>query len=460
MLAGRYRLVERLGAGGMSVVWRAYDEVLGRAVAVKLLSSGYAADPVYRAGVHREARAAARLSHPNITNVYDYGEATSHEGSPVPFVVMELVEGRTLAARLASGPISWRGAVEIAAQVAGALAAAHVRGLVHRDVTPANIMLAPTGVKVVDFGISAVVGERDEPVVMGTPAYLAPERRAGAPVQPAADVYGLGVVLYQCLAGGLPPTPPRADVPPALVALVKRCMSADPTQRPTSESLARRLRDMISAPPVAAVPVPPNDLSPTRTAPVVRESTRVMPVVRERERERPRARPQQPFRQPRRGWLLPTVALLIVMGLLAWGAFSLSGGHGGPQLPWAAPASPKPKPSPTRDARGCAVTYKVTLDAAGYFVATVDMKNSGKVKIAGWTLEFDFPTDQHVSSGWNGRWHQIGTHVKVADLIYNRSIAVGDSVTVSFAGRYPGDQNNAPSRFSVNGVRCQVTPPT
>jgi serine/threonine-protein kinase len=457
MLAGRYRLVERLGAGGMAVVWRAYDEVLGRAVAVKLLSSGYAADPVYRAGVHREARAAARLSHPNITNVYDYGEATSHEGSPVPFVVMELVEGRTLAARLASGPIAWRSAVEIAAQVASALAAAHVRGLVHRDVTPANIMLAPTGVKVVDFGISAVVGERDEPVVMGTPAYLAPERLAGAPVQPAADVYGLGVVLYQCLAGGLPPTPMRGDVPPALVALVSRCTSLDPAQRPTSESLARRLREMINAPvtPTVSMPVHQNDLGQTRAVP--REATRVMAPERARP-ERVR-RPQEPFRQPRRAWLLPTVALLIVLGLLGWGALSLSGRDA--HLPGAAPASPhpKPKPSPTKDARGCTVTYKVTVDFQGYFTADVEFRNSGKVRIAGWTLEFDFPTDQHVSTGLYGRWNQTGTHVKVADLVYNRSVAVGASVSLQFIGRYPGAKNDAPRRFSVNGVRCQVTPP-
>ena len=133
-VAGRYRLVERLGAGGMSVVWRGYDEVLGRPVAVKLLAAKLVADPELRGRVLREARAAARLSHPHITNVYDYGE----RADGTPYVVMELVEGQSLAQRMAAGPLPWRMAVRVAAQVASALAAAHAQGLVHRDVTPAN----------------------------------------------------------------------------------------------------------------------------------------------------------------------------------------------------------------------------------------------------------------------------------------------------------------------------------
>src|SRR5689334_16527034 len=147
LLAGRYRLVERLGAGGMSVVWRGYDEVLGRPVAVKVLAAELVSDAELRGRVRREARAAARLSHPNITNVYDYGE----RDDGTPYVVMELVDGQSLAQRMASGPLPWRTAVRVAAQVASALAAAHAQGLVHRDVTPANVMLSRSGVKVVDF---------------------------------------------------------------------------------------------------------------------------------------------------------------------------------------------------------------------------------------------------------------------------------------------------------------------
>src|SRR6266545_717429 len=180
----------------MSVVWRGYDEVLGRPVAVKLLAPKLATDPDLRGRVHREARAAARLSHPHITNVYDYGEAA--DGTP--YVVMELVQGQSLAQRIAAGPLPWRSAVRVAAQVASALAAAHAQGLVHRDVTPANVMLSRTGVKVVDFGIAAAVGERDR-AVLGTPSYLAPEQRAGGPAQAATDVYALGLLLHHAATG-------------------------------------------------------------------------------------------------------------------------------------------------------------------------------------------------------------------------------------------------------------------
>src|SRR5437016_6107055 len=139
VLGDRYRLVERLGTGGMSVVWRAYDEVLSRQVAVKVLAAKLVEDPESRQMIRAEAQAAARLSHPHVTGVYDYGESTADDGSPVPYVVMELVDGRTLEDRLSRGPLPWRVALRIGAEVAAALAAAHARGLVHRDVKPANV---------------------------------------------------------------------------------------------------------------------------------------------------------------------------------------------------------------------------------------------------------------------------------------------------------------------------------
>jgi eukaryotic-like serine/threonine-protein kinase len=193
----RYRLVEPLGSGGMSVVWRAYDEVLRRSVAVKLLASRLAADPRSRERIRAEARAAARLSHPHITAVHDYGESTVDDGPPVPYVVMELADGDSLEVRLADGPLPWRMAVAICAQVATALAAVHARGLVHRDIKPANVMLTPGGAKVVDFGISAIAGDYtdSQEEFLGTPAYLAPERVDGGPAEPASDVYALGLVL-------------------------------------------------------------------------------------------------------------------------------------------------------------------------------------------------------------------------------------------------------------------------
>jgi serine/threonine protein kinase len=180
VLGGRYRLEEPLGTGGMSVVWRAHDDVLDRPVAVKLLAGRYASGPSSRRRIHDEARAAAALSHPNIAQVYDFGESAEH-GECVPYVVMELVAGRTLDQRLAAGPLPAKVAFRICAEVASSLTAAHADGLVHRDVKPANVMVTPTGAKVIDFGISAAVGPpgvgEPDGELLGTPAYLAPERR-------------------------------------------------------------------------------------------------------------------------------------------------------------------------------------------------------------------------------------------------------------------------------------------
>ena len=256
LLGGRYRLVERLGMGGMSVVWRAYDEVLGRQVAVKVLNPEFAVDDASRERIRTEAQAAARLSHPHITNVYDYGES---EGTA--YVVMELLTGRTLSERLRMGPLPWRVALRIGAEVTAALAAAHARGLVHRDVKPANVMLTSAGAKVVDFGIAAVAGERAElgpdGTLLGTPAYLAPERLAGGPVLPATDVYAFGLLMYRMLTGVLPwhaetttqmitancyaepdPLPPIDGLPRAIADLCRRCLEKNPDDRPGSRELA------------------------------------------------------------------------------------------------------------------------------------------------------------------------------------------------------------------------------
>jgi serine/threonine protein kinase len=275
LLAGRYRLVERLGAGGMSVVWRGFDEVLGRQVAVKVLPQANSADPSFRRRLRAEAQAAARLSHPHITNVYDYGEVTAPDGSPMPFVVMELVGGESLAAVLARVPaLPWPAAVRICAEVAAALAAAHARGIVHRDVTPANVMLTASGAKVVDFGISALIGENDidpDGSLLGTPAYLAPERLEGGQVSPATDVYAVGLLIYRTLIGQLPwdvgtttallrahqytepePLPPVEGLPPAVAALVDRCLEKLPNDRPSSAELAHVLAGVVAQGPKSA----------------------------------------------------------------------------------------------------------------------------------------------------------------------------------------------------------------
>ncbi|MEV1318563.1 protein kinase [Micromonospora arborensis] len=265
LLAGRYRLLERLGSGGMSAVHRAYDEVLERDVAVKVLVTS---DANARQRIRAEAKAAARLSHPHVTSVYDYGES-SLNGSPVPFVVMELLGGHTLERRLAAGPLPPRAGLRVCAEVAAALAAAHAEGLVHRDIKPGNVMLAPTGAKVLDFGIAAVAGESEldfEGRLLGTPAYLAPERLEAGEVLPACDVYALGLLLHRVLTGRLPwhaeaqtdmlhahahvapdPLPQIDGVPPEINRLYRWCLSHDPADRPPAAEAARILLAASSA---------------------------------------------------------------------------------------------------------------------------------------------------------------------------------------------------------------------
>ncbi|MDY7086111.1 MAG: serine/threonine-protein kinase, partial [Actinomycetota bacterium] len=252
VLSGRYELREPIGAGGMAVVWRARDNVLARSVAVKIVTP----ERGEQTDIRREAQAAAGLSHPNIAQVHDYGEMTDG-GRTFPYVVMELVEGGTLAERMVDGPVKPRQAMRVCAEIAAALAAAHAVGLVHRDIKPANVMLGPTGAKVVDFGIAAATAPSGsgvlDPEVLGTPAYLAPERLFDDAVEPASDVYALGVVLYRLLSGHSPwtsedttqmltahiylepaPLPPVTGVPGFVAELCERCLIKDPSRRPSA----------------------------------------------------------------------------------------------------------------------------------------------------------------------------------------------------------------------------------
>ncbi len=263
VLGGRYELVDPLGNGGMAVVWRARDNVLGRYVAVKLLAGRHAGSVDARRRIRDEARAAAVLSHPNIAQVHDYGE-WDDDGSRLPYVVMELVRGVTLQQRQDSGPLSARFAMRVSAEVAAALAAAHAEGLVHRDIKPANVMVTPDGAKVVDFGIAAAIspaGAADSNgEVLGTPAYLAPERLMDDAVEPASDVYALGVLLYRLLSGESPwsadtttqmltahvyidpaPLTPVRGVPDYVIDMCNRCLSKDPTLRPSAREVAALL---------------------------------------------------------------------------------------------------------------------------------------------------------------------------------------------------------------------------
>ncbi len=259
LIAGRYRLHTALGRGAMGEVWRARDEVLGADVAVKVLLA-QSSDPTAAARFRLEAQTAGSLNHPNVVGVYDFG---AHEDRL--FLVMELVEGDSLARLLNGvGRLSAEQVARIAAQAASGLAAAHQRGIVHRDVKPGNLLLDAHGtVKIGDFGIARFL---DDPgggltatgQVVGTSLYLAPERALGQPAGPASDVYALGCVLYQLLTGRPPfradtaigvlhqhldsaPTPPRdlgVDLPPALENYLLAMLAKQPEERPAAQEAA------------------------------------------------------------------------------------------------------------------------------------------------------------------------------------------------------------------------------
>ncbi|ACZ83947.1 serine/threonine-protein kinase [Streptosporangium roseum] len=258
VLTRRYLLLEPIARGGMSVIWRAFDQSLQRLVAVKLLDGEFGADRGGRELMRREARATARLIHPDAIEVYDYGETVTSHGRLAAYVVMRLLEGRPLSDRISAGPLPWAEAALIAARLANVLAAAHGRGIVHRDVTAENVLLTADGAKLLDFGIAAFIGEEDEDRASdyGTPPYVAPERLTGMTAAPASDVYALGVLLFEMLTGGTPypertweeienvrrvGPPPAAcapGLPSEVAALCRDCLSHGPEDRPKAQELA------------------------------------------------------------------------------------------------------------------------------------------------------------------------------------------------------------------------------
>jgi serine/threonine-protein kinase len=290
VLSGRYRLIRLIAQGGMAAVWEAHDNVLARAVAVKMLHPHLAADRLFLERFRREAVSAARLAHPNVVATFDAG--VTPEG--VAYIVMELVRGQTLSAfQAAHHPVPGTACIEIGTQIADALAHAHAAGLVHRDVKPANVLVCDTGrdgtllVKVTDFGIAkAAEGLGLEltktGVILGTPRYLSPEQIEGREPDARADIYALGVVMFELVAGVPPfqgptemavamqhlnqPAPRlrdiRPNVPPALDALVAQMLAKRPDQRPSSALAVRRALAAVAAqlrtnrPPASPGPVP------------------------------------------------------------------------------------------------------------------------------------------------------------------------------------------------------------
>ncbi|HEY3752974.1 MAG TPA: protein kinase [Pseudonocardiaceae bacterium] len=425
LIAGRYRLVEKLGSGSMGEVWRAHDERLDRTVAVKQLLTGAGLTEIAaRQGnerAMREARLTARLQHPHAVAVHDVVE---HDGHPC--LVMEYVPARGLAAVLAErGTLPPAEVARIGEQVAGALAAAHQADIVHRDVKPDNVLLADDGdAKITDFGISRAVGDGSVTgpgIVVGTPAYLAPEVAAGADADFASDVFSLGATLYAAVEGAPPfgynentilllqavaegqiPEPRLAGpLGPVLLWLLRR----DPATRPTMAQAADALRAVADGRPV----VPPT-------------ATMVLPegvVIRRRS----------------------MVAALGAVGLVAAGVVvGVLIGNGGQHVQAGAPPTAHTRgiPAPSTTNVGCVADYTLVNSWPGGYQAEVTVTNAGGVALDGWAVTLDLPNGQTITDLWNGRLSQQGTSATVASETYNGSMSQDGSTTFGFNGGLTG----------------------
>jgi serine/threonine protein kinase len=334
---GRFELREQLGISSTATVWRAFDQKRRREVCLKLLHPQLLSDRAARRRIVAEASAAGRLNHPNIVSPLE-----SDFSGDSAALVFPLVEGETLAVRIAhEGRLPATEVARIGAEVAEALAHAHAKGVVHRDVKPGNIMLGTDGrVYLLDFGIAASQEQAamqltDAGTAVGTLPYMAPEQLAAHPAEPASDVFSLGAVLYEMLAGRRPyvATTPVAlvqeqqrqpadipDVPPALLALAMLALSSDPAARPPAEAMAASLRDWRTALPDAV------------TAAVFAPPTAILGAA------------APPSGANRRKGVLAGLAAAGLAALVV-AAFALGPAFGPPEA--AAPVSPTPAPSPT-----------------------------------------------------------------------------------------------------------------
>jgi serine/threonine-protein kinase len=373
---GRYELDSRIAIGGMGEVWEATDHVIGRTVAIKILKDEYMGDPGFLERFRAEARHAALVNHEGIASVFDYGE---EDGSA--FLVMELVPGEALSTILErEGSLSTDKTLDIVAQTAAALQAAHAAGLVHRDIKPGNLLITPDGrVKITDFGIARIADQVPLTAtgqVMGTVQYLSPEQASGHPASPATDIYSLGIVAYECLAGKRPftgesqvaiamaqineqpaPLPPTVAVP--VQNLVMAMIAKKPDDRPASAAAvsraatALRRGDLTAAaaavPAIAAGAAVADDvtqlLSPGQTG----AATRLMPTPAATslltEEHTEEAVPQKKKRS-RLTW--PLIALIVLLVLVLGGTLAalLTNQNDPEPAPTSStPSQPGPQPS-------------------------------------------------------------------------------------------------------------------
>ena len=446
----RYRLESRIATGGMGEVWRATDTALGREVAVKLLKSEYADDPTFRSRFETEARHAASLHHPGVASVYDVGESAllgREDGSavPRPFLVMELVDGQPLSALLRGGrPLDPEVARDLMAQAADAIGAAHRAGIVHRDVKPANLLVTPERqVKITDFGIARAsdgLGLTGTGQVMGTPQYLSPEQARGNPASPASDVYSLGIVAFECLAGHRPfdaespvatalahlndPVPDLpATVPPALAAVVRRAMAKDPAQRyADGETFAAALRDPVATETTAYVPVP---------AVPVGERTQVLgavpPVVPVDPTPTPAEAHDEPVGERRSVWPAVLLVLAVVAAIAIIAVLVATAGDGDDEpeadpTPSRTPRSSAPATSeaPTPTEETSSAPAEVSIDEDDYLGRPVD-------DVAGELSELGLEVDTVPIENPDGEEADTVASVSPTD-----GLVEGDTVTVEY----------------------------
>ncbi|MGY1653489.1 serine/threonine protein kinase [Geodermatophilus sp. SYSU D01119] len=383
-LGGRYTLQSLLATGGMGQVWRGRDELLRRDVAVKVLRGEFSGDPTFRARFRAEAQHAAGLVHPHIATLFDYGEGSDGaDGEPVAWLVMELVQGESLAGLLTRGPLDPPEAARLLRDAAAGLGAAHAAGVVHRDVKPGNVLVATDGtVKITDFGIarsSASAALTGTGQVIGTAQYMAPELVSGLPATPASDVYSLGLVGYQCLTGRLPfdgetpmqvalmqvhasPAPLPEEVPAGLRAVVERALDKDPARRFADGAALRAALDAVTsggAPGAAAagaaalaradtavlggaVPPPATRVLTPPPVPSAAASPPVSPPVS------PPASPSAPpAPEPRRRRLLVALVALLAALAVVVGVVLANAGDGGTPAAPAPTTTSAPAPDPT-----------------------------------------------------------------------------------------------------------------
>ncbi len=337
----RYDLVSLIATGGMGQVWRAEDTLLDREVAVKVLKAEYAGDELFLARFEAEARTAAGLQHPHVASVLDYGEREDPDGgAPRPMLVMELVEGQPLSALIGDGRLAPERATDLIAQAGEGLAAAHRKGVVHRDVKPGNLLVDNRGqVKVTDFGISRAADAASLTLtghLVGTPHYLSPEQAEGLRATPRSDVYALGVVLYECLTGSKPfdsespvvtalrhvrdPLPALPDdVPELLRAVVARACTKDPEKRfADGGEMAAALRGEVPVWPPAPAPEPASDPTATTVMPAAATTTAAPAVLGAPARTAPSEETRRAGR-----WALAAVLVLAVLVPVVWGARAL-----------------------------------------------------------------------------------------------------------------------------------------